>query len=318
MPLSRAALSLYISGMSGLSDKVPRDQAVEALRIVAAFAIIAFHAQMGEYFWWLSGLVVFVFLAPFYALKGAGSARGAGYLARRLLVPFAFWYGIYAALNLALGRALFVQDHVVSIFLAGPSWHLWFLPFIFLVLLGARLLARAPAATLIGVLCALQGACFLATTQIWYPHIWQLPIPLPQALRMVPVALLGAGAGLLAREKRGCAVLPVVLGVSISLAVPVIGFSAPVALGIGAVGLLWIVQRFWPPSLSVQPIADCMPGVYLVHIIVLAVAARLVERGSLAQVVIAFALSLAGVWLARRFLPPSRIVLGQNRAEPEP
>lgn len=296
--------------MSEAAPKQPRDQGIEALRIVAAFAIVAFHAQMGAYFWWLSGLVVFVFLAPFYAVQTGAGWRGAGYLAQRLLVPFAFWYAVYAALNLALGRPLFVQDHAVTILLAGPSWHLWFLPFIFLVLLAARPLARTPSAMLIGALCAAQGVCFLAMAPIWYPHIWQMPIPLPQALRMVPIALLGAGAGLLARGNCRWAIIPIALGLGISLAVPIIGYSAPVAAGLGAIGLVLMVQRYWPKRLPVQPLADCMLGVYLTHIITLAIAARLVERGSIAQVIIAFALSLAGVWAARRFVPLAKTVLG--------
>ncbi len=284
-----------------------RDQAIEALRIMAAFAIVAFHAQIEDYYWLLSGLVVFVFLAAFY---GVQQRPDRGRLARRMLVPFAFFYAVYGAANLVLGRPMFVQDHPVTMVLAGPSWHLWFLPFIFLVLVSAQGLARFRRMPDYGKQFAALGAGCLIVLGLAYEHIWQLAIPLPQAIRMVPVAVLGMAAGLLARRHRSLLYVPLIVGLIVCYVAPIAGFSLAVAIGLGGVGLAHLAARLWPRKLSVQPIADCMFGVYLTHIIALAIAARLVERGSMAQVFIAFALSLAGVWAARRFVPISRAVLG--------
>jgi hypothetical protein len=89
------------------------------------------------------------------------------------------------------------------------------------------------------------------------------------------------------------------------------GIGTQYALGIGASAIAVLTGDKWfPRSISVQPIADCMLGVYLVHLLALPVGSRLFEHGTIASVAFAFLLSLAAVWLTRRYLPLSRRVLG--------
>jgi hypothetical protein len=89
------------------------------------------------------------------------------------------------------------------------------------------------------------------------------------------------------------------------------GIGLQYTLGIVASAIAVLTGREWfPRSINVQPIADCMLGVYLVHLLALAVGSKLLGHGTSASAVFAFLLSLAAVWLARRHLPLSRKVLG--------
>ena len=289
-----------------------RNQAIEGLRVLAAFAIVAFHAQGEGYRWFYSGLVVFLFLSAMFAMAPASRERRPRELALRLLVPFAFWSVVYGALNLALGRPLFVQDHPASILLAGTSFHLWFLPFIALVLAVLGVLRKIGRPALVCVALAFAGGTLLASAPLWFEHIWQFAIPFPQWLRALPAVLLGAATGLLVQSgsARQAALLAMIAGVALSLLAPLDGFTLPYALGLGVTALAVAAPRIVSRGFNLQPLSDNMLGVYCVHIIGLGVAARLVERGSMAQVVLAFVLSLAGVWLARRLVPHARFVLG--------
>ncbi len=291
-----------------------RNQAIEALRILAALAIVAFHAQLGDYRWWHAGLVVFVFLAALFAVRPGEGQRSALAIVRRLIVPFAFWYAVYLAANYAMGRPLLLADNAVTAVLAGPSFHLWFLPFAALLFMIITQITRLSLRLqqFCGVVCALGGYAALFASAMWFPLLWDLPVPLTQWGHAFPAALLGIAAGLQLREDRFSRKLilfcigPALIGRIFGISSIVLAYYA----GFLAISLMMVLSRYWPERLSVQPIADCMFGVYLTHIIALAVAARLVERGSIAQVIIAFALSLAAVWAARRFVPVSKAVLG--------
>lgn len=307
-------LSLHIEGMSGPSSHAPRNQAIEALRILAAFAIVAFHAQTGDYRWWHSGLVVFVFLAAMFGSIPRDEPRPVLPILRRLLVPFVFWYAVYLAANFVLGRPLLLADNWVTAVLAGPSFHLWFLPFAALILVLATQISRLSGLLqpLTMAICGAAGFGLLFTSASWFPLFWDLPAPMTQWGHAIPAALLGIFVASIIRGG-GNTLLAGVVCIWPALIARQFGISSielAYYAGFFAIALAMILSRFWPRNLCVQPIADCMFGVYLTHIITLAIAARLVERGSIAQVAIAFALSLAGVWAARRFVPLAKTVLG--------
>jgi len=100
----------------------PRNQAIESLRVVAAFGIVAFHAKVAGAQAFYAGLVVFLFLAPmFEAGPNWLRKRGTGELARTLLLPYAFWYLFYLAANFFVGKPLFVDWVFISVLAAGPS-----------------------------------------------------------------------------------------------------------------------------------------------------------------------------------------------------
>ncbi|OOY29401.1 hypothetical protein BMI90_03920 [Thioclava sp. L04-15] len=107
-----------------------RNATIDYLRLIAAFAIVWFHANAPGH------SIAYAGLAFFLVLLGMPSRAGIADRARRLLRPFLVWSVIYGAariaLSLARGEPSF--DWVEpSMLFTGTQLHLWFLPFAFVV-----------------------------------------------------------------------------------------------------------------------------------------------------------------------------------------
>ena len=118
-----------------------KNQAIELLRIVAAFGIIWFHSKLPEFgIVSYGGLVIFLTFSSYFAAIAPISRPD--YLLRlgkRLLLPWAAWWLVYGALNLADHRPLLLPHHDITLgVLTGTHIHLWYLPFIFAVVTGSR------------------------------------------------------------------------------------------------------------------------------------------------------------------------------------
>lgn len=191
-----------------------RRQDIEAVRLLAAFGIVAFHGGA-----WGSvtvsaiaygGLMVFLMLTLWLS-PGAAEAQRRGWRqlavarARRLLLPWALWFLFYGLARVLDGGAFLelAQPWRAAGYgelaaltlgaLAGTSIHLWYLPFVFAALTVLdELKARLPAGWLTGAgaAAALLG---LATAAWWRPATLDLPYPLLQWAD----AGVAVGAGLL-------------------------------------------------------------------------------------------------------------------------
>lgn len=294
--------------------RTPRNQAVELLRIAAAFGIIAFHAQAPGAGLFYAGLVFFVLLSPLMDVaKRWDRTRTAGQLAWALLVPWLFWTLAYGALNLALGKPLLGAGPWPMALLMGTGAHLWFLPYLFVVLLALGAAKRRLPPELLFWLAAALAAALLATSGWWRGSSYTLPLPVPQWLQASPAVFAGIALGLAGHMgKRSLAGIALVAGgLAVALVQRTSGVALPYAISLPLtaaavhLGDNQVLRR-----LQVQPVADCMFGVYLVHLITLPIASRLVGFHSLAAVALAFVIALAGVWAARRLVPASRLVLG--------
>ncbi|QDH33906.1 hypothetical protein [Porphyrobacter sp. YT40] len=256
------------------------------VRIAAAFGIVLFHSGASGSALGYSGLIAFTALATHFA------AGDTGKLARRLLVPWAFWTVFYLVWRFAADGSPFHDGmNPVQSILYGS--HLWFLPFIFAAnLLAARLNPH---------LCALLAFALLAASPPWRGVQLDAAVPLAQYLHAIPAALLGVAF----RERLGLLIGG--LGLLLCLVLNVDGVSLPYAVGGGAV-----IAAIMLPHLpyKVEAVSACMMGVYLVHIAALGVFNRITGPATLATVVLAFLASLAGVWLCRRIIPRSKAILG--------
>ena len=301
-------------GRHAAGGRQGRNQLVEALRIVAAFGIVVFHAGGPAAELGYAGLVVFLFLSPYFAVgPNRGRPSPVAALGRALLLPFAAWYAVYLAANWAFGRPLFVSDQLPGVLLAGPSIHLWFLPFLFVVLALLGLVKdRVSVVSLFWFSC-LVAALMLAGSTLWRPFALAAPVPIAQWLQALAAAFCGIAAGTGLRIKwpqRISGFALIALGYGSLLVWPVEGMTVPYGAGLAACSVAIVAGKRLSPRFSVQPLADCMLGVYLVHVLALAIAGLVFPGVTLGRVVAAFTMSLAGVWLARRFVPQSRLVLG--------
>lgn len=267
-----------------------RNQNIELVRIAAAFGIVLFHSHAPGGSLGYGGLIAFTVLATYFA--DAGAAK----LARRLLVPWVFWSIFYLGWRFAGDGNPFIEGlSPLSSILYGA--HLWFLPFIFLT----NLAVSSVRADRLSLACALLATAMLAATPWWFDLRLSLAPPFSQFLHALPAALLGVAL----RTRAGLALSVVALGICFYWQKH--GVSVPYAVG-GAAAIAAIVLprvRF-----NVEQVSSCMLGVYLVHIAALGVFNRITGPGTFVTAALAFIGSLAGVWLVRRFVPASRLVLG--------
>lgn len=303
-----------IAALTQSKARAPRNQAVELLRIVSAFAIIAFHAQAPGAGLFYAGLVFFVLLSPLMDVaKGWHRTRTVRELALALMVPWLFWTLVYGALDLVLGKPMLGSGPWPVILLLERGAHLWFLPFLFVVLLATGAAKRSLSPALLFWISAIVAAVLLASAGWWRPVSFGFPSPIPQWLQALPAVFAGIALGLAARigtwSVAGLAL--VAGGVAAALVQRAEGMDMPYAIALSlTAAAVFLGGRPALRGLQVQPVADCMFGVYLVHLITLPVASRLVGFHSLASAALAFAIALAGVWAARRLVPATRLVLG--------
>jgi len=286
-----------------MSVNVERTQSVEALRIVAAFGVVAFHSFVPGRDIAYAGLVCFLILLPYVDLKYCSHrVRSVAQLARVLLVPWMFWMLAYGALNILLQR-----PPLGAPILMGTSPHLWFLPFAFLVLVVLNLVKPRVDPVLVMWASALAASALLITAPWWRSVSTTWEQPWGQWMHAAAPVAAGAAFGLADRVAFGRVALLLVVA-SASLA-PWTDAKVAYLVGMGAMVLIMLLGgRFW--RWNVQSVANCTLGVYLIHPIWIIAVTRYLGFGSYLTASVVFAGSLASVWIARRLVPVSRWVLG--------
>jgi surface polysaccharide O-acyltransferase-like enzyme len=284
---------------------------IEILRLLSAFGIVWFHSGTHGIALAYGGLVVFLVLSV--ALGGrAGRPDAATVLRRalRLLRPWLLWFGLYAAFNALRGLPVLPLEHGwVAGVLAGPSIHLWYLPFMFGALVALDLLRAHVALRMLSAAAFALALVVMATAPLWRPVSLGLPYPALQwadALAPVLVGVFALGA------REGCWSRSTALAMAAVLVLAAAGLPAfewvgtPYAVGLAA--SLWLLLRTPAASpagaVKLAALTDCTFGIYLVHS---GVFALLLAHGPAlsedALPVAIFAVALAGTWALRQALP---------------
>jgi peptidoglycan/LPS O-acetylase OafA/YrhL len=287
---------------------MPKRPDIEGLRLLSALGIVWFHAGTSGIALAYSGLVVFLVLSV--ALGGRSGAPDGATLRRRalrLLRPWLVWFVLYAAFNAVRGLpALPLENGLAAGVLAGPSIHLWYLPFVFGVLVGLDLLRAQVGLRRLGAAAWVLALAVLATAPWWRPVTLDLPYPLLQwadAVAPVLVGIFVLGAGQWPR--------PVALAMAGLLVATAAGLAAfewsgtPYAVGLAAA--LWLLLRRPGPavhgSAAFSPWTDCAFGIYLSHSLVFALLLGVPGPPAEALPPAIFALALAATWALRRWAP---------------
>ncbi|GAA0266813.1 hypothetical protein GCM10009127_02990 [Alteraurantiacibacter aestuarii] len=285
-----------------------RNQNVELLRIAAAFGIVQFHAGAPGAEVGYAGLIVFVAMSCLFEASSGDRKSGAGTLAQKLLVPWAFWLVIYGVLNLVVkGRALDPDLPPLNAVLMGTGAHLWFLPFIFTVLVLVGSIKRAISARTMLLASVLLALVSLATVPWWRSAMNGFDAPVPQWIHAMPAVFIGLALGsAMAAGRTRPTYLVLALALLLSALWQVPGVSTVYLVGGGSLIAALVLPQL---RLNVRPISDCMYGVYLVHLLALAVFNRILGEHQLLTVCATFLASLAGVWFARKYIRPAQRVL---------
>lgn len=292
----------------------PRNFNVEILRIFAAFGIVAYHASAPFKDHSYAGLIVFLALSPlvdtrFNWLK----VRPVSSLAKALLVPWAFWFAVYAAANMVMHKPVLPEGFSVASVLYGSSPHLWFLPFIFVVLGVIGLLKKTLSNAELFWISAIATSAILVTSAHWRPLALNFPAPYAQWLHGLAAIFAGLALGVY-RDTIKFAWLGIVamaIGLLACANYRLDGMSMTYAIGMLSVVVAMIApDLFSAHSKTIRAISECMFGVYLVHILGIAIVNKITPVSNYGTVIVIFSVCLFGVFATRRLLPKTKIVLG--------
>lgn len=288
---------------------VRRNQLFEALRLVAALGVVTFHGPTPDKDVPYAGLVVFSLLSPLVDVRyNWARRRSPRVLATSLLVPWLFWYAAYAALQWVVGSPVFNPDDAFSALMAGPAAHLWFLPFIFVVLMLLNQTKQRVDERVVFTISVLAACALLLTAPYW--RAAHLPAPWGAWLHATPAIFLGVALGL--AERVGVlrfALVPLIGSVAVVGFWSLPGMSVAYVLGTASLlGVMWFGSKV-TLSFDVEPLSRCAMGIYLVHPAFERFTWPWLVQFGFPAVFLLFCVLLAGVFLARRWMPWVKAVL---------
>lgn len=277
---------------------------IELARILACFGVVCFHS--GQIFprdVSYSGLIIFLIFTAFFATK---SSRTHSFVqrAQKLLVPYAFWYFIYAGFSLVKGTPVYPENYgLVGKVLASPSIHLWYLPFCFICVL---LIDTAKRITSNNILTLFSLAGFiglLASSYLW--RQWSLATPLGQYLHAMPGIFLGIVlAGVFDKTVKIKSFLSLALILTMIIIYPlnIVGISLTYCLGIAAGLLLLSKHSLLPVNRWIALMSGLTFGIYLAHPLVLFVLQYIGIHGP-SFPIIGFLVTAVGIYVTKKWLP---------------
>lgn len=179
-----------------------RNLELDCLKSIAAFAIVWYHSEYPGWQVSYSGLVVFLILstyfcvAPRVGLGFNGGLDGILLRARRLLVPWVFWFLVYSVWNWAAGRSFIVFDGgILAGLLTGPSVHLWYLPFVFLYLILLDQITPFVSRTILAITFGLVSFSVIISAYYWRPISMSFGYPWSQYFHAFAPACFGVFLG---------------------------------------------------------------------------------------------------------------------------
>lgn len=287
-----------------------RNGSLDLMRLPAAFGVVLFHVGAPGAMIGYSGLAYFLILVPAFGLASSASAQASGFVrsrARRLLVPWLIWSGIFALLRLGLWQAShrpFEEVFDPSMIVTGASLHLWFLPYAFFASLCLPSIRRLATGLSRPAFLALVSATLLLLLASLAPILHRQPDPpLAQWAYGLPSLLAGLALGLVRLRQEGA------MAVNLSLAA-VLGFAVLIGWTDGVlqltVALLAILACMALPSPDGPLATFCARhsmGVYLVHPLCMSALIRIVplEHDGLPMAVLVMLASLGLSVLFGRF-----------------
>ncbi len=272
---------------------------IEILRILSMFGIVWFHTS--PYQWrslTYSGLIIFLILTTYLS---SNHSKPVIDRTKRLLLPWLIWMLIYAGINLMLNKPMSASDSVFITLISGTCFHLWFLPFIFLIhLLFDQAKNNIPATTLsrsAGVLVI----ALLLSCPLWREPSLTLGYPFAQWAHAVIGVLIGAFMWGIAKPiplKDKLILLTIIYGTLLML--PVKGIGIPYF--IGTMILTLIIKRDYSDLIQFDPtpLSKLMFGVYLIHPIIIGLYSILGITLSDIKPVIVFIISAGVIWTIKK------------------
>jgi fucose 4-O-acetylase-like acetyltransferase len=280
-------------------------QDIELLRVLGAFGIVWFHSRASGWEFGYAGLMFFLIISLFFWAQSDRDSHGIGGRVSRLLVPWLFWFLFYGAANLATGKPFFpLERGMASGILAGSSIHLWYLPFIFLILVLFDRLRKWISAELLGYGCALAAIAVFVTSGLWGPWSREMGAPVAQYCQAIFGVLVGVFFGRYRVMSAPWRELLLLILIALTLGLYfVAGIGIPYIVGttVAAVVLLHGVRL--PERFNLEWLSASTLGIYLVHPFYLRLIGKVSDVEGMAYPILAFLLSALTIVLLRRYSP---------------
>lgn len=283
--------------------KMRRD--VETLRILSAFGIVWFHsgAPGGEFAY--SGLVVFLVLSVFLSRKSyQDTSRNLKMRARRLLVPWSIWFLFYGLIRIFSQKPIVPLDNgVIAGILSGPSSHLWYLPFIFvlLVIIDSARMKWSPSSL------AWTGYVFATVALLSWGRGSVPSSPSGYPWTQYGHAMTGISIGIFMMNYKAlpqwlAPYLTVTLLIASASAISIKGYGIPYTVGI-SLSALFLLSREREIKFNVHPLSRCTLGIYLIHPLILMMLGKYTLATPTAKALLAFGGSTLLIWLFKKYFP---------------
>lgn len=283
-----------------------RRKDIEAARVAASFLVVWYHCPSEVPDLAYAGLVFFVIASTHFSVREAAAGEFvSGHRVGRLLFIWLFWYAVYALVALAEGKITgYIDGPLSRLLLVGPAIHLWYLPFLALILLVAHKAAQVVEHPFgLGVVGALY-AISMSFVDSWRPWTMGLGSPWAQYAHVIPAVFLGVWFARMGEHCQRDRIWFLVFALALSLPawfVPGVGVTYFVGLLLASTIL---IARDGARLLDwVSRSAKYMLGIYLIHPLLIRLLRHQFEPHGLALAAIAFLLSL-GIVVAIHFAVP--------------
>lgn len=280
---------------------------IEFFRIVAAFGVVWFHSELEV---WRSiaygGLIYFVILSPYFSMA---SSRQYVFFDRvqRIIAPYFFWFVFYLVFLFLANKSINPKNYSLpSYIMSSPSIHLWFLPFIFIVLCitdAIKIVIYNKYNDILCVLSATFAVLLITSSPIW--RTYSLPVPLAQYAHVAAAVFIGIFFSCSHSIPRYLMLSLIVALISSMLWMIYLGqLAMGVSYLVGFIPCILLLTKksFFGESSLILFIASMSFGVYLVHMFWLMILRHFDVAGVLLPIT-SFLLSILCVWMIKRYLP---------------
>ncbi len=290
-----------------------RRSSLDLARFIAAFGVVVSHVQASHHDW-LGHLSVGLFLILTAVLAAQSFLKSGHYSMRslwgRLMVPWLFWCAFYWLVELDVSdrTQIFVWPAEPWTVFAGPSIHLWFLPFV-----AVAGVCIAPLGRLVTtdrhLIFALAGFAAIAVPGLWLHQNAGFVQPVEQWFFAIPLYLIGVLFGLALPLKRQIWV--VVTLAAVTMVVALITTPEPwLWQGLASMFVFWGLWNLVIPGPIPVLLGREAFGIYLLHPFFLLVIYKFLgpDLGWLMNSALAFTMSWAAAMIMRKIRYLDRLI----------
>ncbi|NJK36307.1 MAG: acyltransferase family protein [Oscillatoriales cyanobacterium SM2_3_0] len=277
-------------------------QDIEVLRLISALGIVWYHSGARGANIGYSGLIFFVILSVFLVSHKKISIQKR---ARRLLLPWLIWFVFYGVLNKITDEPFVnLKNGFLPGILAGSLIHLWYLPFIFIVLVTIDVIKNIFSSSTLAHTGAILAIILLIFSDQWREPTIALGYPWEQYAHATPAVLIGLffrGFDQIGTKLRTFLLLLILFASIHSTVFSSVGI--PYTIGAIAFSSILLYPLPIPERFNIINMSKLSLGIYLIHPFLLMVAHKLsLHPGILLSIIIFLASSLL-IWILTKSLP---------------